>query len=240
VPIFLDGDAGTSGKVLTSQGGAATPTWETPTPGISPADNTTFTGDITFNQNTEFVAGITTPSSGTSVFNGTLDVNYLLRANGSTGTAGQVLTSRGSSQSPTWQNAGGGGGVTTVKVSLTSADILATYGLTNTFELIASPGTGKMLNILKVRYIYNFVTTAYTSLSSTFLSCKTGIIPVANNIGNILTNSQTTLGIPTMYAGAITAPSGYENQPLTLIINNQVFAGDGTLDVYITYDTITL
>jgi len=236
VPIFLDGDAGTSGKVLTSQGGAATPTWETPTPGISPADNTVFTGDITFNQNTEFTAGITTPIAGTSVFNGTLDVNYLLRANGSAGTAGQVLTSRGSSQSPTWQNAGGGGGVETVKVTLTSADILATYGLTP-FELIAAPGAGQMLNIYKIRYIYNFNTEPF---GSTAINCKTGIIPVANNLANLINGLQTQMGIPSMYSGTVVASSLYENQPLNLYSLNQVFTGDGTLDVYITYDTITL
>ena len=236
VPMLLDGDAGTSGKVLTSQGGAATPTWETPTPGISPADNTTFTGDITFNQNTEFVAGITTPIGGTSTFNGTVDLNYIVRADGSTGTAGQILTSNGSSNAPTWQDAGAGVGVTTIKVTLTSADILATYGL-NTFELIAAPGAGRMLNVLKIRYVYNFGTTSY---SNTAISCKAGLISVANNIQNLINSSQTSIGIPVMYAGTTTAPFGYENEPLDLIFSSQVFSGDGTLDVFITYDTITL
>jgi hypothetical protein len=43
-----------------------------------------------------------------------------------------------------------------------------------------------------------------------------------------------------MYAGTTTAPFGYENEPLDLIFSSQVFSGDGTLDVFITYDTITL
>jgi hypothetical protein len=234
--IRLGSELGTSGQVLTSQGGAATPTWETPTPGISPADNTTFTGDITFAQNTEFTTGITTPLASTSVINGTIDLNYIVRANGSTGTAGQVLTSNGAAV-PTWQNAGaGGGGVTTVKVTLTSADILATYGIIP-FELIAAPGVGKMLNVYRIRYIYNFNTEPF---GSTFLYCRTGAINVANNISNLINASQTQIGIPSMYIGVTIASFSYENQALNLYSLNQVFTGDGSLDVYITYDTITL
>ena len=242
IRLGISNNAGTSGQVLTSQGGAATPTWETPTPGISPASNTTFTGDITFNQNTEFVAGITTPLAGTSVFNGTLDVNYLLRANGSTGTAGQVLTSNGSSTAPTWQNAGAGG-VTTVKVSLTSADILALSPI-SLFELIPAQGVGTFINVLKVYFVYNFNSIQYTpssgggGLQVLVGNAILGSIPVVTGSG-VITGTNTILQRPPISNTTVSVVN-YDNVAVNMYSNVSYYNGDGTLDVFITYDVITL
>lgn len=233
IKLGLGADAGTSGQVLTSQGGAATPTWTTPTPGISPADNTTFTGSNTFSQTTQFTAGILSPVGGTSTFNGTLDVNGFFRLDGQSGTAGQVLTSTGSS-TPVWANAGAGG-VTTVKVSLTSANIL---GLTVPFTLISAPGAGKILNVLRVTYKYNFNTIAYTGTTQLFV--RNGSQAICNSISSFLNNTESVIGLPAMFNSSLFLNTGYINQPLTLINITPLFSGDGTLDVYITYDTITL
>jgi hypothetical protein len=241
-PVFLENIAGTSGQVLTSQGGAATPTWETPTPGISPADNTTFTGDITFNQNTEFVAGITTPIGGTSTFNGTVDLNYIVRADGSTGTAGQILTSNGSSNAPTWQDAGAGG-VTTIKVSLTSADILALSPI-SLFELIPAQGVGTFINVLKVYFVYNFNSIQYTpssgggTLQVLVGNAILGSIPVVTGSG-VITGTNTILQRPPI-SNTTVSVLNYDNVAVNMYSIVSYYNGDGTLDVFITYDTITL
>lgn len=102
--LYMGTDPGTVGQVLTSQGGTATPTWETPTPGISLADNNTFTGDNTFTQSTEFTAGLVSPVGGTAQFNGTVDINGFFKLDGQSGTAGQVLKSQGAA-TPIWGDA---------------------------------------------------------------------------------------------------------------------------------------
>jgi hypothetical protein len=104
-------------------------------------------------------------------------VNYLLRANGSAGTAGQVLTSRGGSQSPIW---GDGGGlpykVYTVLLNQTFAGGFTNFVLQDT---VTSVGTTLSWDDVG-NGIYNLISTG----SSPFTINKTWI--VIGQVGNFV------------------------------------------------------
>jgi hypothetical protein len=173
-PMNLVGDPGTIGQVLTSQGGAATPTWETPIPGISPSDNIAFTGQNTFSQNTAFNAGIQTPLGGSSILNGTLDIAGFLRVGGQQGTAGQVLKQQASGI-PVWGDAG----VSPYEVYTVLLNQTFAGGFTN---FVLQDTIGATLNWVDVgNGIYNLVSTG----SSPFTTNKTWI--VIGQVGNFVT-----------------------------------------------------
>ena len=133
----------------------------------------------------------------------------------------------------------GGGSVSTVKVSLTSADILALAA--TPFTLIAAQGAGTFINVLKVYFKYNFVTTAYPNGGSLFtaLNSYTGFT-VSNALANVLSGTVTALARPVISLGAYITPIDYNNTPLLLCVTQTETTGDSTLDVFITYDVITL
>lgn len=135
---------------------------------------------------------------------------------------------------------GGGGTVNTIKVSVPSSAILALNA--TPFELIPAPGAGKTINVLKVFFKYNFNTTPYSGGGGIAVSLGSGFgsIPVSNAIGGVLNNSQTSYAKPTMYTGAFVTSFGYANIGLYLTAGLPQTGGDGSLDVYITYDVVTL
>lgn len=135
---------------------------------------------------------------------------------------------------------GGGGTVSTIKVSLPSSAILALNA--TPFELIPAPGAGKTINVLKVFFKYNFNTTPYSGGGGIAVSLGSGFgsIPVSNAIGGVLNNFQTSYAKPTMYTGSVVISFGYANIGLYLTAGLPQTGGDGSLDVYITYDVVTL
>lgn len=131
------------------------------------------------------------------------------------------------------------GTVLTEKISLTSADILALDG--TPYTLIPAQGVGTFINVLKVYFQYNFVTTAYPDGGSIFTVFSSYFgLTVSNAIANVLNSSTTVFARPVIAAGVYITDSGYSNTPLLLCTTQQQTVGDGTLDVYITYDVITL
>jgi hypothetical protein len=129
-----------------------------------------------------------------------------------------------------------GGSVNTIKVSLTSANILALNA--TPFTLIAAQGAGTMINVLKVWYLYRFVTTLYTGGGS--LTVTMGAINIAPAVSNILNSGSDLLGRPTTSVSTTTTSFGYDNTPVLLNCSAAQTLGDSTLDVYLTYDVITL
>jgi hypothetical protein len=77
--LKLDGDLGTNGQVLSSQGTTATPIWKT--------------------------LGTMSNQNSSSVTTGDLNITGAFKLDGSVGSAGQVMVSTGSSATPTWGNA---------------------------------------------------------------------------------------------------------------------------------------
>jgi hypothetical protein len=128
----------------------------------------------------------------------------------------------------------------TIKVSLTSADILALNA--TPFTLIAAQGAGTLTNVIRVWFKYNFNTTAYTgggTLTVTYNS--NGFIPVNTAFSNLLGQTSNSIGRPAMSFSVLTLQnSDMINVPITLICSAAQTLGDSTLDVYLTYDVITL
>jgi len=127
-----------------------------------------------------------------------------------------------------------------VKVSLSAAQ-LATAN-TAALQLIAAPGVNKMINVLDIKYRYNFVTTAYTS--NTSLQCFLGdsaTIPLTSNT-NFLGSAETVIVKPTITATSYnTADENVVNQNVNIYASGgNPSGGDCTVDVYICYQIITL
>jgi hypothetical protein len=136
-------------------------------------------------------------------------------------------------------NNAGGGSVNTIKVSLTSADILALF--TTPFTLIPAQGAGTLINVLKVWYKYNFNTTAYTGGGSLTVIYNNSLIPATTAFSNLLGQTSNYIGRPAMSFSVLTLlNSDIVNVPVTLLGSVAQTLGDSTLDVYITYDVITL
>jgi hypothetical protein len=95
-PMSINGITGTAGQILTSQGGADAPTWETNT-AATLGGNNTFTNTNQFNDTVQFNEEVT--------LDGGVVISSVLSAGGA-GTTGQVLTSQGGSAAPIWANAG--------------------------------------------------------------------------------------------------------------------------------------
>jgi len=124
-------------------------------------------------------------------------------------------------------------GVYTVKVSLTSAEILQ---LNSTpIELIAAQGTGTLIRLIAGTFQYNYGTTSYTAGNVRIYYTSGGSYIMQNAI---LGNGS--YGIS--YGSFTTSPVFVtpENEPLMLDSNFNPTDGDGTLDIFLTYSVIEL
>ncbi len=105
-PLSLNGSVGTTGQFLTSAGAGATPTWTTGSllPNGTGTDNTLRWNGTTWVESSvvrSSVTGLVTANGGVNL-NGT---TAPLQLNNSAGTVGQVLTSGGAGNTPTWTTA---------------------------------------------------------------------------------------------------------------------------------------
>ncbi len=132
--------------------------------------------------------------------------------------------------------AGGGGSstVTTVKVSLTSAEILDLA--TNPKVLIAAQGAGKLIQVNFVTMRLNFGSAPYVG-GTLRVRYATGGTPILSNSSH--TNSSSIIFNPALSGTQVFADTA-ANVNVFLDSSGSITNGDGTLDVYITYTVITL
>ncbi len=166
------------------------------------------------------------------------------------GSNGQVLTTDGSNEL-SWADVWGATeSIVTEKISLTAQDILSLD--TNSIELISAPGAGKFIRPIDVSIKYNFWSTPYQDNNySWFYMCMTypSVIVTAYYdcvvASNILTSPNSSLR--TAYFNDNTEM--FENQPLQINIADpdsndplavDLIAGDGTIDIYISYKIVDL
>lgn len=191
--------------------------------------------------------GSNTLTVDTAVFSGGIQANNIQMASGnfsapnnkfilgfSPGTAGQVLTSQGAGSGVVWSNPQSE--VINVKRTLLSSDIL-TMG-TSPFVLVSAVA-GKVIIPLSIVIDFKFGTTPYITGG--------GGINVVNGNALYVVNAQNiiTSGFDNSYfSGGISGINAFQalilGSPLTITINGGTdpLAGDGTMDVYVTYTLI--
>jgi len=126
---------------------------------------------------------------------------------------------------------------TTVKVSLTSADILA-LDFSAPFTLIAAPGAGKFINVQSIYFKLNFGTTPYSNVTiAVNLGPITGVV---SGMSALLDASVDTFHTGGVYPSSSPIASPVANTALEITTSAPPTGGDGTLDVYITYNVISL
>ncbi len=107
--LQLNGSAGTSGQVLTSNGPSAAPTWQAASGGAAGTlTGTTLAANVVNSSLTTVGTLSSLAVTGTTTQTGALNLagaSSPLQVGGSAGTAGQVLTSAGAGATPTWQAA---------------------------------------------------------------------------------------------------------------------------------------
>ncbi len=127
----------------------------------------------------------------------------------------------------------------TVKVTLSAAQILTIYSSPVTFSEIAAPGAGKIIKIEGVVAKNNFNTTAFdvAHASGLHVGTLTGT-EAQGSINQAFCNSASSLiESQTINAGATID----ENEAISVWATvSDPTVGDGTIDVYITYRTVTL
>lgn len=159
-------------------------------------------------------------------------IDYTFPANN--GDASQVLTTDGSGTLSWTTPAGGGGTPESIKVTISSAEILDLN--TTPKELIPAPGAGKVIQVLSILSNYTYGTVTYataTDLEYLYGAATTSTYTDATSLASTVN----LLAYPTA------EPPGevYSNSNLNLHVQSaNPTAGDGTLDIYITYKIVTL
>ena len=126
----------------------------------------------------------------------------------------------------------------TSKISISSEEIL---NLSVTPKiLIPAPGPNKVINLIKVYYVYNFVSSAYVG-SLTAVGAY-GTIGGASAISSlsIFGYTYSVFGRPAIALSSVTNLANVVDSPVVLYTGGSIALGDGTLDVYITYEVFTL
>lgn len=122
--------------------------------------------------------------------------------------------------------------IITVKISVTNSEVLNLA--TAPKLLVAAQGAGKVIRLMDASIAYNHNTTAF---SSTQLRFNIGGIAIAANA--VLALSTTGIGFSFVPNINLTAAQS-NNQALYLNTITNPTSGDGSLDVYVTYQVITL
>lgn len=122
----------------------------------------------------------------------------------------------------------------TVKVSLSSAEILALDATPKT--LIAAQGAGTFIRLHAVTMKLNYGTTTYTGGALRVKYTSGGSFVITNSS---YTNSSSIIFNPALATTQIFTTSA-ENDSLVMDAASTVSVGDGTLDVYLTYSVISL
>ena len=132
----------------------------------------------------------------------------------------------------------GGSSLLTTKVTLSSADILSFTG-SNFIELIPAQGAGTYINVLKAFYVYNYGTVAYSGGGTAWITMGGLVANITAATSNVFTQVQTSLIRPQMYNSALIT-NIYDDTSVEFGCSAVQTLGDGTLDVYLTYEIINL
>lgn len=118
-----------------------------------------------------------------------------------------------------------------IKVSTTSAEILQLFTVPK--ELVPAPGIGKYIQVLGVTLRYNFGTIAYNNTGGHRISINSNDLCFFFALGqpNSFIESEPVIGV---------GNSSLENKSIVMTTNANPIDGDGTLDVYISYEIIDL
>ena len=130
----------------------------------------------------------------------------------------------------------GSGTVTTVKVSVSSAEILQLFTTPKT--LVASPGAGKRISIDKIHFVNHFGTTPYTV--NVNLAFEGGAVNVITATGVLGQGSDYFMSMRP--SSSLAGSAGLPDTDVPLImytLSGNPVGGDGTMDIYITYTVIT-
>lgn len=124
----------------------------------------------------------------------------------------------------------------TVKVSLSSAEILTLYTLPKI--AIPAPGVGKYIQVTHVSYKLNYNSTTYSN-------SDLEVLTQGNLVGNTeFWFSRTIDGASSIFQELILNSSGAlirENRPIILqAANSNPTTGNSTIDIYITYNIKTI
>ena len=150
--------------------------------------------------------------------------------------ASKVLTSDADGNA-TWEDAGAGP-ITTAKVSVSSVEMLAIA--TTAKELIAAPGSGKVIDILSCVVRLNFLAegTAYSGFAVKIMNAaETVELFDITDFGALVA---TTTGKIFMKADDTPQFRALANEAVVLTSEFDPTGGDGTFDIYLTYRVITL
>jgi len=122
------------------------------------------------------------------------------------------------------------------KVSLSSAQIL-TLG-SSPVTLVPAQGAGKVIIPISVVLNYNFVTSAYSTVTNLFIASPSSPTSITRNGVLGFVSDACTFDAP-INSGASNALTGNEALIITTTGGNPT-GGDSTLDVYVTYVIITI
>lgn len=123
------------------------------------------------------------------------------------------------------------------KVTLSSAQILALN--TTPIQLVAAPGAGKAINVISVSVRNNFGTTAYSSIGGLEVISASGSQEQAQVISAFLNSASSTFSRMQLFSHQNVQI--VENDALNITVGvSDPTLGDGTVDVYVTYEIINL
>lgn len=126
--------------------------------------------------------------------------------------------------------------IQTTSITLNSTQILSLN--TTPIELIPTPGAGNIILIQSIMYRYNFNTAAYATDTVVRIEYSGESSAVAISNENVLGGTADKIFVDNAYAVTI---EGFENKAIDITTaTSDPTAGDSTLDIYATYQTITL
>lgn len=136
-------------------------------------------------------------------------------------------------------NVGGGLDVSSVTVSVSSAELLALQSVPK--ELIAAPGAGKVINVIEAFYSYTFVTSGYT-----FGDDPPQVVYNSPDFDSVVSAAAGLIsGSSSAVSTGVAGISGISvapviNKSIILHIGDTISGGGGSLKITLFYSTITL
>lgn len=132
-----------------------------------------------------------------------------------------------------------------VKITVPSADLLAVVNAVTPYELIPAPGSGKFIDVISVSCFLNFNTTPYDFNGNLSIGTSTSIGTYSGKDGGEITVSPyDAINVTSNQLSVISGKIGNREQNNPLFLHKgaatTVTQGDSDIDLYITYNIVTL